>query len=64
MRLEELKPNITVHGPLFPEPVQVIVTIPMRAAVKLLGEGGQSNSVDEPILRAEQVAPVTASPAL
>ena len=56
MRLEELKPNITVHGPLFPEPVQVIVTIPMGASVKLVGKGVQSNSVYEPILSAEQVA--------
>lgn len=64
MRLEELKPNITVHGPLFPEPVQVIVTIPMGAAVKLIGKGVQSNSVFEPILSAEQVALLTTSPAL
>jgi hypothetical protein len=28
MRLEELKSNVTVRGPLFPEPVQVIVAIP------------------------------------
>ena len=26
MRKDELKPNITVHGPLFPEPVQVILS--------------------------------------
>lgn len=64
MRIEELKPNITVHGPLFPEPVQVIVTIPMGSAVKLVGKGIQSNSVFEPILSAEQVALLTASPAL
>ncbi|MDP2823725.1 MAG: SNF2-related protein [Sulfuritalea sp.] len=64
MLIEELKPNITVHGPLFPEPVQVIVTIPMGTAVKLVGKGVQSNSVYEPILSAEQVALLTASPVL
>ncbi len=63
MRIEELKPNITVQGPLFPEPVQVIVTIPMGAAVKLIGKGVQSNSVYEPILSLDQVALLTASPA-
>ncbi|HWP00947.1 MAG TPA: SNF2-related protein [Methylococcus sp.] len=63
MRAEELKPNITVHGPLFPEPVQVIVAIPMGASVKLVGKGTQSNSVYEPILTAEQLALLTASPA-
>lgn len=63
MRAEELKPNITVHGPLFPEPVQVIVAIPMGASVKLVGKGSRSNSVYEPILTAEQLALLTASPA-
>lgn len=63
MRKEELKPNITVHGPLFPEPVQVIVAVPMGASVKLVGKGTQSNSVYEPILSAEQLALLTASPA-
>jgi hypothetical protein len=33
----ELKPNIIVNGPSFPEPVQVIVVVPMGAAVKLIG---------------------------
>ncbi|MEF3167809.1 MAG: hypothetical protein K6360_00515 [Deltaproteobacteria bacterium] len=37
MHIDALKPNITVHGPLFPEPVQVIVAIPMGASVKLGG---------------------------
>jgi hypothetical protein len=27
--LEKLKPNVIVRGPLFPEPVQVITTIPI-----------------------------------
>jgi hypothetical protein len=56
MRLEDLKPNITVHGPLFPEPVQVIVAIAMGASVKLVGKGTRTNSVYEPILSAEQLA--------
>lgn len=63
MRAEEIKPNITVHGPLFPEPIQVIVAVPMGASVKLVGKGTQSNSVYEPILNAEQLSLLTASPA-
>jgi superfamily II DNA or RNA helicase len=63
MRAEELQPNITVHGPLFPEPVQVIVAIPMGASVKLVGKGVRSNRVYEPILGPEQLALLTASPA-
>lgn len=63
MLTEELKPGITVYGPLFPEPVQVIVAIPMGASVKLVGKGAKSNSVYEPILSIEQLALLTASPA-
>ncbi len=63
MRAEELKPNITVHGPLFPEPVQVIVAVPMGTSVKLVGKGTRSNSVYEPILTEEQLVLLTASPA-
>lgn len=63
MLTEELKPGITVYGPLFPEPVQVIVAIPMGASVKLVGKGAKSNSVYEPILSTEQLALLTASPA-
>ena len=33
--VDQLKPNKIVRGPIFPEPVQVLVTIPMGDAVKL-----------------------------
>jgi len=33
MNLDQLKPNVIVRGPIFPEPVQVIVSIPMGASV-------------------------------
>jgi hypothetical protein len=36
---EELKQNVTVYGPLFPEPVQIIIAIPMGSSVKLIGKG-------------------------
>ena len=32
---EELKQNVTVYGPLFPEPVQIIIAVPMGGSVKL-----------------------------
>jgi hypothetical protein len=63
MRPEELKPNITLYGPLFPEPVQVIITLSMGTSVKLVGKGVRSNAVYEPILSPEQLAHLTASPA-
>jgi hypothetical protein len=63
MRAEDLKQNVTVDGPLFPEPVQVILAIPMGGSVKLVGKGIRSNTVYEPILSPEQLRLLTASPA-
>lgn len=64
MKLEELRANVVVRGPLFPEPVQIIIVLPMGLSVKLVGKGTQSNSVYEPILDSEQVALLSASPAI
>src|SRR5881396_2239063 len=61
MQLNELQPNVTVRGPLFPEPVQVIVALPMGTSVKLVGKGLRTNRVYEPVLSKEQLALLTAS---
>jgi len=63
MEPEDLKPNIIVYGPLFPEPVQIIIPVPMGNSVKLIGKGVRSNTVYEPILSPEQLAQLTSSPA-
>lgn len=55
MNIETLKPGSTVTGPLFPEPVQVIVCVPMGGSVKLIGKGLDSGQVYEPVLDAEQL---------
>src|SRR4051812_5476700 len=60
---EDLKQNVTVYGPLFPEPVQIIIAVPMGSSVKLIGKGMRSNTVYEPILSAEQLGQLHASPA-
>src|SRR5437588_5477655 len=62
MLLDQLKPNIIVRGPIFPEPVQVIVAIPMGTSVKLVGKGLNTNLVHEPILSADQLAQLESSP--
>jgi hypothetical protein len=62
MQAHELKPNVTVYGPLFPEPVQVIVTLALGTGIKLVGKGVRSNTVYEPILSQDQLALLTASP--
>jgi len=57
-----LKPNMIVRGPILPEPVQVIVTIPMGDSVKLIGKGLRSGQVHEPILSPDQLATLEATP--
>jgi len=63
MLLEDLKQNVTVYGPLFPEPVQIIIAVPMGSSVKLIGKGVRSSTVYEPILSTEQLGQLHASPA-
>ena len=60
---EDLKQNVTVYGPLFPEPVQIILAIPIGPSVKLIGKGVRSSTVYEPILSIEQLGQLHASPA-
>lgn len=62
MHLDQLKPNIVVRGPLFPEPIQVITVVQIGAAVKLIGKGLSSGKVHEPILNVEQLASLEATP--
>lgn len=62
MTPDQLKPNIIVRGPIFPEPVQVIDVIPMGESVKLIGEGLKSNKVYKSILTPEQLAILEATP--
>jgi superfamily II DNA or RNA helicase len=62
MRIDQLKPNVIVRGPILPEPVQVIVAIPMGASVKLIGKGLKTGQVHEPILNAQQLATLEATP--
>jgi superfamily II DNA or RNA helicase len=62
MRIEQIKPGVVLRGPLFPEPVQVLVVTPLGDAVKVIGKGLDSGKVHEPVLSAEQVAKLVASP--
>ena len=56
MRIDQLKPNVIIRGPILPEPVQVIMSIPMGSSVKLIGKGLNSGRVHEPVLSPDQVA--------
>ena len=62
MQLDQLKQGVIVRGPIFPEPVQVILVVPMGESIKLVGKGLDTGRVHEPILNAEQLARLEASP--
>src|SRR5271166_4371167 len=62
MNIDQLKPNKILQGAIFPEPVQVIVIIPMGNAVKLVGKGVNTSRVYEPILTLENLAALETTP--
>ena len=62
MTLDQLKPGKILRGPIFPEPVQVIVTIPMGDAVKLVAKGVNTSRVYEPILTPDNLAVLETTP--
>jgi superfamily II DNA or RNA helicase len=62
MKAEDLKPNKILRGPIFPEPVQIIICIPMGDAVKLVGKGVNTSKVYEPILTPDQLATLETTP--
>src|SRR5437762_8622910 len=62
MKLDDLKANKVLRGPIFPEPVQVIVAIPMGDAVKLVAKGLNTSRVYEPILTPAQLAALETTP--
>lgn len=62
MVLEQLKFDVVVRGPIFPESVQVIAFAPMGTSVKLVGRGLTSNLVHSSILTLDQLAQLEATP--
>lgn len=60
--ISKLKPNATVRSPLFPEPVQVIITVPVGDAIKLVGTGLDSGRTYQPILSFDQLATLVVAP--
>ena len=62
MTAAELSPNRIVRGAIFPEPVQILVVVPIGDSLKLIGKGVNSSKVYEPILTAQQIATLEATP--
>ena len=62
MLAEQLKPNVILRGPLFPEPVRVLVAEPVGQSVKVVAEGVKSEKVYRLVLVADQLLKLEASP--
>ncbi len=60
--VEHLVAGAIVTGPLLPEPVEVLTTVPMGSALKLIARGLRTNLTHQPVLDAEQIAQLTVSP--
>lgn len=60
--IPSLKQNAILRGSLFPEPVQVIVIIPMGDSVKLIGKGLNTGQVHELVLSLDQIASLETTP--
>ena len=57
-----LKSNTIVYSQILPEPVKVIVTIPLGNSLKLIGKGLKTNQVHEIILETHQLSKLVISP--
>ena len=61
-RVSSLKSGSVVRGPLFPEPIQVLLATPMGLSVKVVGKGLESGKLYEPVLDESQIALLSVSP--
>lgn len=62
MNIEDIKPNTILMGPLFKEPVQVSIVIPMGESIKLIGKGIKTSGFYDRVLTQEQVSTLTSTP--
>jgi hypothetical protein len=62
MQSNQLKPNVVVRGSIFPEPVQVLMVVPLGESVKLIGKGVKTGLVHESVLNPAQLALLESSP--
>lgn len=62
MLIQDIKPNAIIYGPLFKEPVQVSIIIPMGNSVKLIGKGLNTGTFYDPVLSPEQVSSLYSTP--
>lgn len=52
----DLKPGIIIRGPMLPEPVEVLVVVPVGDSIKVTGAGQKTGQVHQRLLSVEQIA--------
>lgn len=62
MKVEDLKPNITIEGPVFPERVHILLVTPLGDSFKIIGKGLSTNQVHDPVLSVDQIGLLRATP--
>jgi len=60
---KSLRPGTIVQGPLLPEPIAVIATLPLGESLKLIGKGLRTGRAYDPIVSYSQIAQLVISPA-
>ena len=56
-----IQPGSIVSGPTLPEPVEVLATVPMGDALKVIGRGMQTGMTHDPVLSSSQLAELVVS---
>ncbi|KUK94207.1 MAG: Helicase domain protein [Methanothrix harundinacea] len=51
----DLGPNTIVEGPIFPEPIEISMTVPLGESVKIIGRGLRTGRFYDPVLSPEQL---------
>jgi hypothetical protein len=57
-----IPPKAIVQGPFLPEPVEVIITVPMGDALRLVGRGVNTGMSYDPVLSPAQLVELEISP--
>lgn len=55
MQIDQIKPEIIIIGPVFPEPVEVITFSPVGNNFKIVGRGIETDKTYQPILTIDQL---------
>ena len=61
MKHNSIHPGSIVQGPTLPEPIEVLATVPMGDAMKVIGRGMQTGLTHDPVLTPEQLTQLVVS---